>query len=358
MTCIKVKLGARSYPVYIGSGQMENAGKLLRKTLRGRSVAIVTNSKVSRLYGAHCVSSLRKAGFRTLIVTLPDGEKYKTIDNIKKIYDELIKNRFDRADAILALGGGVTGDMAGFAAATYMRGIDFIQMPTTLLAQVDSSVGGKTGVDYRGGKNIIGAFHQPRLVLADISTLLSLSAREFRCGIAEVIKYGLIRSASLFNYLEKSVDEILARKESALEKIVAESCRIKAKVVEEDERETGVRAILNMGHTFGHAIETALGFKKLKHGEAVSIGLVMASRLSYTLGLLKTENVHRLQSLIAKFGLPISLPRNLQPEDVYKGMSLDKKITSGQRRFVVIDKIGRAEIRADLTKNEIINVLR
>lgn len=337
---------------------MKDSGKLLRKTVHGRSIAVVTNSKVLKLYGKKCISFLRRSGYRTITVTLPDGEKYKTIDYVKKIYDELIKNRFDRADAILALGGGVTGDMAGFAAATYMRGIDFVQMPTTLLAQVDSSVGGKTGVDYSGGKNIIGSFYQPKIVIADISTLLSLSAREFRCGIAEVIKYGLIRSASLFNYLEKTADKILTRKQVALEKIVTDSCRIKAKIVSEDERESGVRAILNMGHTFGHAIETALNFRKLKHGEALAIGLVMASRLSYSIGLIKAENVKRVHNLIARYGLPTSLPRNLQPEDIIKGMSHDKKIKSGKRRFIVIDKIGRADIRTDLADKEIINVLR
>jgi len=353
-----VKLGPRSYPIYIGSGLVKSAGKFLRETARGTAAAVVTNAKVDRLYGAQCVSSLRKSGFRTVTITLPDGEKYKTLDHVKKIYDELIKNRFDRADTIVALGGGVTGDMAGFAAATYMRGIDFVQVPTTLLAQVDSSVGGKTGVDYPGGKNIIGSFHQPKLVLADISTLLTLSAREFRCGIAEVIKYGIISSAPLFNYLEKSVNKITARKKEALEKIIADSCRIKAGIVEKDERESGVRAVLNMGHTFGHAIETALGFRKLKHGEAVAIGLVMASRLSYSLGLLKAEAVNRVSRLVAEFGLPTSPPRSLDPEDIIKGMSHDKKRVSGKHRFIVFDRIGRASIRSDLTKNEILNVLR
>lgn len=337
---------------------MKDPGKLLRKSLRGRSVAIVTNVKVNRLYGANCLSSLRKSGFRTVTVTLPDGEQYKTIEHVKKIYDELIRNSFDRSDAILALGGGVTGDMAGFAAATYMRGIDYVQVPTTLLAQVDSSVGGKTGVDYPGGKNIIGAFHQPRLVLSDISALLTLSAREFRCGMAEVIKYGIIRSASLFNYLEKSVDKINGRKKEALERIVTESCRIKARIVEEDEKELGVRAILNMGHTFGHAIETALNFRKIKHGEAVAIGLVMASRLSYSLGLLKAKSVHRVHSLIQNFGLPTSLPRNLDPDDVIKGMGHDKKTVSGMRKFIVFDKIGHADIRTNITNKEIIKILR
>ncbi|MFQ5431898.1 MAG: 3-dehydroquinate synthase [Nitrospinota bacterium] len=358
MKCLKVELGPRSYPIFIGGGLIKNAGKFLRETTRAGAVAVVTNTKVNRLYGAQCASSLRKSGFRTVTITLPDGEKYKTLDYVKNIYDELIKNRFDRADTILALGGGVTGDMAGFAAATYMRGISCVQLPTTLLAQVDSSVGGKTGVDYPGGKNIIGSFHQPRLVLADISTLMTLSAREFRCGMAEVIKYGIISSVSLFNYLEKSVNMITARNKKALQKIITESCRIKAKIVAEDERESGIRAILNMGHTFGHAIETALGFRKLKHGEAVAIGLVMASRLSYTLGILKAEAVTRVSRLVHSFGLPTSPPRNLDPEEVIKGMLHDKKTVSGKHRFIVFDKIGRASIRSDLTKKEIINVLR
>ena len=358
MKCIKIKLGIRSYPVFIGTGVINSTGKQLLGISSGNKVAVISNKKVYGLYGAQCASSIRKSGFCPITITLPDGEKFKTIEYIKKIYDALIKNKFDRSDTILALGGGVTGDLAGFAAATYMRGIDYVQVPTTLLAQVDSSVGGKTGVDYFGGKNIIGAFYQPKVVLADISTLLSLSAREFRCGMAEVIKYGIIRSASLFRYLEKSAGRITDRKKDALEKIVTESCRIKAKVVEEDERELGVRAILNMGHTFAHAIETALNFRKLKHGEAVAIGLVMASRLSYTLGLVKAESVNRVHNLIAQFGLPTSLPRNLQPEDVIKGMSHDKKIVSGKRRFIVFNKIGSAQIRTDITDKEIINVLR
>ncbi len=351
MAEIRVNLGERSYSIKAGEGVLGNCGPLVKKIARGGGVAIVTNRKVNGLFGETCRRSLEKAGFRTETVILPDGERFKNLAQVSKIYDALVKKGFDRSDTIFALGGGVVGDIAGFAAATYMRGIDCIQAPTTLLAQVDSSVGGKTGVDYPGGKNLIGAFHQPRAVLADLSALKTLSEREFRCGMAEVIKYGIIKSPSFFGFLEKSVKEILRRKPVFLEEIVRKSCRIKADVVSEDEREAGLRAILNYGHTFGHGIETALDFKRLKHGEAVSIGMVMAAELSRRLGLCGEKSVTRIKNLLGAYGLPVVKPRSVSIDDVIEGMAHDKKKMAGSPRFVLINKIGSCIIKGDLPYN-------
>lgn len=357
MNRLVVKLKARSYPIYVGSDVLGKTGELLRKTARGKNVAIITNPKVDELYGKQCAGSLKKAGFNVSTMKIPDGERYKTLKQIERIYDFLIRNRFDRTDSVVALGGGVTGDMAGFASATYMRGIDYIQIPTTLLAQVDSSVGGKTGVDHSGGKNIIGAFYQPKMVLADLSALSTLPEREFTCGMAEVIKYGVIRSLSFFRFLERSAPDILARKKTALHKIVEESCKTKAEVVEKDEMETGVRAILNFGHTFGHGVETAMNFRRIKHGEAVGIGMVLASRLSEVLGLITHKSFVRVKSLVSTFGLPTELPRQLTPDDVLRGMRHDKKIISGKQVFIVFDKIGKAVIRTSVSENEIMSAM-
>jgi len=351
-------LGDRSYPILIATGVLPDAGRLLRRVSTASKVCIVTNTTVRRLYADTCISSLQKAGFRVSVISLPDGERYKTLKGMQKIYDGLIKAGLDRSDAVLALGGGVTGDMAGFAAATYMRGICLAQFPTTLLAQVDSSVGGKTGVDHPGGKNIVGAFYQPRLVVCDLSTLFTLPRREYLCGLAEVLKYGVIKSAPFFAYLEKSAKDILGRKSDTLEKIVSESCRIKAAVVGEDEKESGVRAILNFGHTFAHGIETALNFRNIRHGEAVAIGMVMASRLSYVLGLASAQSAQRVERLISAYGLPTRLPRGLTPEKVIAGMEHDKKILAGKWRFVVFDRIGHAFVKDGLTRKEAMVVLR
>jgi len=349
---VRVSLGERSYGIETGEGVLENCGPLVAKVARGGGIAIVTNRKVNRLFGETCRRSLEKAGFRTETVILPDGERFKNLRQVSKIYDALVKNGFDRSDKIFALGGGVVGDIAGLAAATYMRGIDYIQAPTTLLAQVDSSVGGKTGVDHPGGKNLIGAFHQPKVVLADLSALKTLPEREFRCGMAEVIKYGIIRSPRLFGFLEKSIKEIRQRQPEFLGKIVKESCRIKAEVVSKDEREAGLRAILNYGHTFGHGIETALDFKRLKHGEAVSIGMVMAAELSRRLGLCDEKSVTRIKTLLGAYGLPVSKPRAISMNDVIKGMEHDKKKLAGRPRFILIKKIGSCIIKGDLSYND------
>ena len=352
---LKVNLGERSYSILIGRGLIRSAGSLVRRVSNAPKVCVVTNSAVEKFYGPALSSSLKKAGFQVVTSRLPDGERFKTLGNIEKIYETLFKAGFDRSDAVLALGGGVVGDMAGFAASTYMRGIDFIQFPTTLLAQVDSSVGGKTGVDFMGGKNMIGAFYQPRLVVCDLDTLGTLPKREHLCGLAETLKYGVIKNGPFFAWLEKSVVPLLAKDPGALGKIVLESCRVKAGIVENDEKESGERAILNFGHTFGHGIETALDFKKMKHGEAVAVGMVMAARLSRSLGLLEAGSEKRIERLVSAFGLPVSPPAGISAKDVVAGMEHDKKTLSGKRRFVVVDKIGRAFVRGDVPKEAVLS---
>jgi 3-dehydroquinate synthase len=315
----------------------------------------VTNAAVNRIYGGALSASLKKAGFGVVTTLLPDGERFKNLKHVEKIYGALYKAGFDRSDAVLALGGGIVGDMAGFAAATYMRGVGFIQFPTTLLAQVDSSVGGKTGVDFLKGKNMVGAFYQPRLVVCDLDVLGTLPRREYLCGLAEVVKYGAIKNEKFFSWLEKSVDLILARDEAALGKVVLESCRVKAAIVEKDEKELGERAILNFGHTFGHGLETALDFRRLKHGEAVAVGMVMAARLSRMLGLLDANSEKRVENLLSRFGLPVSLPAGVTAADVLGGMAHDKKILSGRLRFVVMDRMGRAFVREGVSKETVLS---
>jgi len=350
---VAVNLGERSYPIFIDSALLSSIGSSLKKIARGKKVAIVTNGKVFNLHGKGLFKSLKKSGFSVSLIKIPDGEKHKNLSTISSIYDQLVKANFDRSDSIIAFGGGVVGDMAGFASATYMRGIDYIQIPTTLLAQVDSSVGGKTGVDHSGGKNLIGSFYQPKMVLADLSTLETLSKREMRCGMAEVIKYGIIRKERVFSFLERSLADIKAGDVSTLEKIVKTSCMAKADVVAEDERESGVRAILNYGHTFAHGIETALGFKKLKHGEAVAIGMVHSARLSAILGFTDEKPLKRIVAILKGVGLPTLLPSSLSSSDVIEGMKHDKKVIAGKTRLILIDKIGNAFIQSGIKAKDI-----
>ncbi len=352
---LTVNLGERSYPIVIGGGLLKEAGSLLRRVSKAPKVCIVTNAAVNGIYGGALSASLKKAGCRVVTTLLPDGERFKNLKNVEKIYRALYKAGFDRSDAVLALGGGIAGDMAGFAAATYMRGVDFIQFPTTLLAQVDSSVGGKTGVDFLKGKNMVGAFYQPRLVVCDLDALRTLPRREYLCGMAEVVKYGAIKNEKFFSWLEKSADSIIARDEAALGKVVLESCRAKAGIVEKDEKESGERAILNFGHTFGHGLETALNFRRLKHGEALAVGMVMAARLSRMLGLLDAKSEKRFVNLVSRFGLPVSLPAGVSAADVLRGMVRDKKILSGRLRFVVTDRLGRAFVREGVRRETVLS---
>ncbi len=331
-----VDLGARSYPIVIGSGLLRD-GELIRRHLAGRQVCIVTNNIVAPLHLAAVRDTLPAQDLDVCI--LPDGEAHKTLDSYAMIIEHLMSHRHNRSTTIIALGGGVVGDVAGFVAATYQRGVAFVQMPTTLLAQVDSSVGGKTAVNHPGGKNMIGAFYQPRLVVADLDTLATLPDSDYRCGLAEVIKYGVIKDRAFFEWLETNVDALLRRDTAALSYAVLTSCSTKAAVVAADEREEGVRAILNFGHTFGHAIESLTHYECL-HGDAVAIGMVMASDLSARLGLLARDQARRIKELLASFDLPVTPPGNLNAEAMQQAMGMDKKVLNGRLRLVLVRALG------------------
>jgi shikimate kinase/3-dehydroquinate synthase len=346
MQTLRVELGARAYPIYIGQHLLSGAALILPHLDLPR-VAIVTNTTVAPLYLPQLENGLRAQAVETMSIVLEDGERYKDWSTLNRIYDALLEHRCDRKTTLIALGGGVVGDLAGFAAATYMRGIPFIQVPTTLLAQVDSSIGGKTGINHPLGKNMIGAFYQPRLVLADTSVLESLPARELSAGLAEVIKHGLIRDAAFFAWLEQNMEKLLACDPAAMAQAVRRCCEIKAAVVAEDERETGVRALLNFGHTFGHAIESGLGYGKWLHGEAVAAGMVMAADLSRRMNLIGQAEVDRIVALLARARLPAA-PPDIAPERLLQLMEVDKKAEGGKLRFVLLDRIGAASVRADI----------
>lgn len=341
---IRVELGERSYGIFIGSDILDGLGERV-KEFGFSLVAVISNPRVYGLYGSRVFDSIKNAGLDVHVITIPDGEEYKELLWAYYLYGELLKIRFDRKSAVIALGGGVIGDIAGFVASTYMRGVSFVQVPTTLLAQVDSSVGGKTGVNHPLGKNMIGTFHQPRLVWADVSTLKTLPKREFLSGMAEVIKYGVIWDEDLFRYLEVNRDSVLCLERSALEHIIKRSCEIKAEVVSRDEREGGMRAILNYGHTIGHALETATGYTTFLHGEAVGIGMHLEAKLSLSLGLIDKEEALRIRSLIESYGLPSEIPSSIDTERMLSSMKLDKKAVSGELRFILPQKIGSVVIR-------------
>lgn len=342
---VQVELGdQRSYPIMIGSGLL--AGNLLNQHVTGHQVCIVSNTTVAPLYMETLQRQL--SGCEVIEVILPDGEEYKTLETVSQIYDALLKARFERKSTILALGGGVVGDMAGFAAATYLRGVNFIQVPTTLLSQVDSSVGGKTGVNHPLGKNMIGAFYQPACVLIDTDTLSTLPDRELRAGIAEVIKYGLINNPAFFEWLETHIDALLSRERSAVTRAIRISCEEKAAIVAADERESGIRAWLNLGHTFGHAIEHSMGYGQWLHGEAVAAGMVMAADLSARTGYISTAESGRIRDLIAAAGLPVCPPPGISPDGFMQAMGRDKKNAGGKIRFILLEEIGKAVIRGDL----------
>ena len=344
---LTVPLGDRSYPIYIGDGLLGDAA-LLAAVLPARRVAVVTNDIVGPLYLPRLQATWAAAGATPLLeIVLPDGERHKTLPTVSRILDTLVANRFARDDLVVALGGGVVGDMAGFAAACYQRGIGFVQMPTTLLAQVDSSVGGKTGVNHPGGKNLIGAFHQPKAVIADTATLATLPPRELRAGLAEVVKHALICDAAFFSWLEANADALLALDPAALVHAVHRCCTIKAGVVSRDERETGERALLNLGHTFGHAIEQVTGFGPWLHGEAVGVGLSMAAGMSQRAGWLPAADAARLDALLARLGLRTEARGAVTPQAARAAMQLDKKVQGGRVRLVLLKGIGQAFVTAD-----------
>ena len=353
MQTLEVELGDRSYPIHIGSGLLEN-GALMTPYLAGKQSLIVTNETVAPLY----LDQVRAAlGTEAQAVVVPDGERFKSLETANQVYEALLRKRYGRQTTLVALGGGVVGDLTGFVAATYQRGVAFIQIPTTLLAQVDSSVGGKTAVNHPLGKNMIGAFHQPRCVIADTDTLTTLPDRELKAGLAEVIKYGLIRDKLFFSWLENNVGSLSRRDATALTRAIEQSCRDKAEVVAADEREHGERALLNLGHTFGHAIETATGYTQWLHGEAVAAGMCMAASMSTRLGWLPEAEFHRIEQLLAVAGLPIAPPSDIGPERFRELMGVDKKNRDGRLRLILLQDIGRAVISDDFPEDALTSTL-
>lgn len=353
-TVMTVDLGRRSYAIHIGTGLLDDA-QAYAGAIAGRRVLIVTNTTVAPLY----LERVRKAlsGYETDTLVLEDGEAYKTLATTQRIYDHLLQHGYGRDATIVALGGGVLGDIAGFAAATYQRGVDFVQVPTTLLAQVDSSVGGKTGVNHALGKNMIGAFHQPTRVVSDVDVLDTLPERELSAGLAEVIKYGLIRDAAFFDWLENNIERLVNRDAAALTEAIRRSCANKAEIVAADEREAGVRALLNLGHTFGHAIEAGLGYGDWLHGEAVGAGMCMAADLSVRLGWLEETQRQRAMNLIAAVGLPTKPPAGFSPQQMLDLMGRDKKVLAGQLRLILLRAIGDATITTDYAHDSLLNTL-
>jgi len=347
---VTVDLGERSYPIVIGRGLLDGNFDL-SDFVRGSDCLVVSNETVAPLYYDELLANL--AGCDVSSINLPDGESFKTIATMHSIIDHLVKARANRDVAVIALGGGVVGDISGFAAACYMRGVDFIQIPTTLLAQVDSSVGGKTGVNHEQGKNLVGAFHQPQVVLIDTDTLATLPDRELAAGLAEVIKYGAICDADFFAWLEANIEGLLGRDPDALGHAIRRSCELKAEVVAQDERESGRRAILNFGHTFGHAIEHCQGYGTWLHGEAVAAGMIMAARLS---GLVQSD-VDRLTALVAAAGLPTEPPA-IEPADWLDAMGMDKKVQGKKLRFVLLDAIGESRISSEYDDGRLNEIIR
>jgi len=339
---VSVQLGNRSYAIKIAPGLLQKLGNECARLKLGRRCAIITDTNVGRRFARTACRSLAAAGFEPSLITVPAGETAKSLRSVEQCYDQLAAHRLERKSFIVALGGGVVGDLAGFVAATYLRGIPFVQVPTTLLAQVDSSVGGKTGVNLKAGKNLVGAFYQPRLVLCDLDTLKTLPEREFRAGLAEVIKYGIIYDAPLFARLERDLAGLLRRKPALLAAVVARCCEIKAEVVGQDETESGLRAILNFGHTIGHAIENSSGYGKFLHGEAIAIGQVVESRLSAGLTGLSDGDAGRILDLIKRAGLPYAIKLDAgRRKKLFAAMKLDKKVSDGQVKFVLARRIGK-----------------
>lgn len=347
MQTVSIELGTRSYPIHIG-GNLINQQGLLKNRVKDRAM-IVTNDTIAPLYLEQTIASL--GNVPSAHVILQDGESFKNLDELNRIFTALLSENFGRNCTLIALGGGVVGDMTGYAAASYQRGVDFIQVPTTLLAQVDSSVGGKTGVNHELGKNMIGAFHQPIAVIADTDTLATLEERQLKAGLAEVIKYGFIIDAQFFSWLENNMDALLARDSQAIAFAIRRSCEIKAQVVETDEQEHGIRALLNLGHTFGHAIEAAMGYGNWLHGEAVSAGIAMALDTSSRLQLIDEKTRQRGLQLLERAGLPIAPPAQITAQTFLSYMRRDKKAVSGSIRLILLDDIGRSHVSTNFDEN-------
>ncbi|OUL23741.1 3-dehydroquinate synthase [Nostoc sp. T09] len=357
---IKVNLPQQSYEIAIAPGSLDRLGEQMSSLKLGKKVLLVSNPTIFKHYGERATASLTAAGFEVASSILPAGERYKNLNSIQKLYDTALENRLERSSTIVALGGGVIGDMAGFAAATWLRGINVVQVPTTLLAMVDSAIGGKTGVNHPQGKNLIGAFHQPRLVLIDPDVLKTLPMREFRAGMAEVIKYGVIWDAELFVQMEasKHLNQLRYIKPELIDAILTRSCQAKADVVGKDEKEAGLRAILNYGHTIGHAVESLTGYRVVNHGEAVGIGMVAAGQIAVELRMWQKEDTERQNALIQKAGLPTQLPSGLDIEAIVDALQLDKKVKAGKVRFVLPTQIGVVTVTDEVPADIIRQVLQ
>lgn len=352
---LNVELADKSYPIYIGSDLLSSKS-LLSDHIQGKQVMVVSNTTIAPLYLEKLKDAL--SDFNVESVILPDGEEFKTLETLNKVFDALLKAKFDRSSTLVALGGGVVGDITGYAAASYQRGVNFIQVPTSLLSQVDSSVGGKTGVNHELGKNMIGAFYQPKAVIIDVDTLDTLSDQEYSAGMAEVIKYGLLGNADFFSMLETNIESIMARNKDLIIEIIFNSCKDKASIVALDEFERGKRALLNLGHTFGHGIENAFGYGNYLHGEAVSIGMVMAAKLSMDEGYLSNEDAIRVESILSKADLPISIKKSIGSETLIEAMSLDKKSIDGKIRLVLLKALGDSYLTDSYSKenfNKVVN---
>jgi len=358
MRIVQVPLGSRSYQIKVDGGLLSRLGTECARLKLGQRCAVITDSNVGKKFAKAALKSLSASGFQPVLVTVPAGEKSKSLSAVEKCFDELAKHRLERKSFIVALGGGVVGDLAGFVAATYLRGIPFVQVPTTLLAQVDSSVGGKTGVNLKAGKNLVGAFYQPQLVLCDLDTLKTLPKREYISGLAEVVKYGVIYDAVLFAQIERNLPKLLARDAATLAAVVARCCEIKADVVGQDETESGLRAILNFGHTIGHAIENSSGYGKFLHGEAISIGQIAAAKLSQKILGLPSGDAERIEKLFVQAGLPVKIKLTAgQRKKLFAAMKLDKKVSGGEVKFVLAQKIGKVNFGCKVAPLDINSVI-
>ena len=358
MRIVQVPLGNRSYAIKVGGGLLARLGAECAQLKLGQRCAVITDANVGKHFAKAALKSLSASGFETVLITVPAGEKSKRLAVVEKCYDQLAAHRLERKSFIVALGGGVVGDLAGFVAATYLRGIPFVQVPTTLLAQVDSSVGGKTGVNLQAGKNLVGAFYQPQLVLCDLDALKTLPKREYISGLAEVIKYGVIYDAVLFAQLERNLPKLLQRDATTLAAVIARCCEIKADVVGQDETESGLRAILNFGHTLGHAIENSSGYGKFLHGEAIAIGQVAAAWLSQKVLGLPSGDAARIEKLFVQAGLPVKIKLNTaQRKKLFAAMRLDKKVSGGDVKFVLAEKIGRVRFGCQVASDAINGVI-
>jgi 3-dehydroquinate synthase len=354
MAILTVDLSERSYPIYVDSGLLDT-GELIRKFITGSEVMVVSDEIVAPLYLDKLLAAL--TGMRVTCEVLPCGEDTKNLHTVTQLFDTMVEASCSRSVTVIALGGGVIGDIAGFVAACYHRGVEFLQIPTTLLAQVDSAVGGKTGINHALGKNMIGAFHQPHGVISDVDTLTTLGSRQVSAGIAEVLKYGLIRDARFFAWLSEHMSDLLACDRDTLTDVIITCCRIKSELVAADERETGDRALLNFGHTFGHAIETAAGYGEWLHGEAVAVGMVLASEMSQRLGWLESQEVENVRDVLLRAGLPVDPPHEMTIEDFLRHMTRDKKVSDGRIRLVLLESIGHAKLVSDYSDTLLHEVL-